>query len=413
MITLLDRYILKEHVWPFFLSFSVVMFILIIDLLLHMLDLIIGKGISVFVVGQLFLFNLAWMVALAVPMTVLVAVLMAYGQLAATHEVTGMKSGGISLYRMAAPVLVVSLLIAGGMIVFNDTILPDANHRARNLIIDLRQKKPSLLLYEKVGRVIDDLEGYLLLFNRMDPQNDQLEDIVLYRRSDTGFPLLMTAQRAKVEMDRIAEQITFTLYDGELHQIDRTDPTKYLKTHFQRHIVRINDPGRNLTRTGSSYKGDREMTIQEMRKEIDNFRREIGEHRLKIDSLTVMLHETPDSIRSQQMLVDIKSEESFIENRRKGIQRYLVEIHKKYSIPVACPIFVLIGVPLAIRTRRGGITIGFGVGLVFFLIYWAFLMGGEQLADRGFVQPWLAMWGANIFIGGIGLFLFLKEATRR
>ncbi|MBI4530880.1 MAG: LptF/LptG family permease [Candidatus Latescibacteria bacterium] len=409
MMTLLDRYILKEHLWPFFLAFSVVMFILIIDLLLQMLDMIIGKGVPVIVVGELFFFNLAWMVALAVPMTVLVAVLMAYGQLAAEREVTAIKAGGISLYRMTAPVMVVSLLIAGGLIIFNDTLLPEANHRARNLIVNLRQKKPSLLLYERVGRVIDDLDGYLLLFNGIDQRNDELEDIVLYQRSDAGFPILMTARRATVAMDRMAEQITLTLYDGELHRIDHTDPTKYLRTQFQRHIVRMSDPGRNLTRTASSHRGDREITIGQMREEIANLMKEIREHRAKVAALTASLKDTSDSTRSRQILIDIQSEESFIENRHKGVQRYLVEIHKKFAIPVACPVFVLIGIPLAIRTRRGGMTIGFGIGLGFFLVYWMFLMGGEQLADRGFVEPWLAMWGANILIGGIGLYLFLRS----
>lgn len=407
-MTLLDRYILKEHLWPFVMAFFVVMFILVIDLLLHMLDLIIGKGVSALVVGQLFLFNLAWMVALAVPMTVLVAVLMAWGQLAHANEVSAMKAGGVSLYRMAVPVVVASVLIAVGLVAFNDKILPEANHRARALLVKLRQMKPSLFLYDRAGQVIDDLEGYSLLYAGVDRKTEELEDIVLYQRSDTEMPTLITARRAGVEMDDRAERITFTLRDGELHRIDRTDPTKYLRTRFQRLVIRINDKGRGIGSAGNAQRGDREMNIRQMRESTLDLSREVRKHRTRIDSLSRMLSSVSDSSRHAQLLIEIKGEESIVVNYEKGIKRYLVETHKKFAIPVACPVFVLIGLPLAIRTRRGGMTIGFGMALGFFLVYWAFLMGGEQLADRGYMEPWLAMWQANILLGGAGLWLFLK-----
>lgn len=407
-MTLLDRYILREHLWPFVMAFFVVMFILVIDLLLQMLDLIIGKSVSVLVVGQLFLFNLAWMVALAIPMTVLVAVLMAWGQLAHANEVSAMKAGGVSLYRMAIPVIIASVLIAVGLVAFNDRILPEANHRARALLVRLRQMKPSLMLYERAGQVIDDLDGYSLLYGGVDRRTDELEGVVLYQRSDTAMPTLITARKAGVEMDNRAERITFTLKDGELHRIDQTDPTKYLRTHFQRLAIRIDNRGRGLGSAGGTQRGDREMNIRQMRESTLDLAREVQMHRVKMDSLTQILSSTSDSSRHAQLLIKVRGEESIIGNYEKGIKRYLVEVHKKFAIPIACPVFVLVGLPLAIRTRRGGMTIGFGMALGFFLIYWAFLMGGEQLADRGYIEPWLAMWQANILLGGAGLWLFFR-----
>ena len=92
------------------------------------------------------------------------------------------------------------------------------------------------------------------------------------------------------------------------------------------------------------------------------------------------------------------------------IRQYLVEIHKKYSIPVACFIFVLVGAPLGVMSRRGGVGVAASMSLGFFLLYWASLIGGEKLADREFIDPWLGMWIANIVIGLFGIFLTYRIA---
>ena len=92
------------------------------------------------------------------------------------------------------------------------------------------------------------------------------------------------------------------------------------------------------------------------------------------------------------------------------IRQYTVEIHKKYSIPVACFVFVLVGAPLGVMSRRGGVGVAASMSLGFFLLYWASLIGGEKLADREFIQPWLGMWIANIVIGAFGIFLTYRIA---
>ncbi|OGU57291.1 MAG: hypothetical protein A2V66_11720 [Ignavibacteria bacterium RBG_13_36_8] len=102
-----------------------------------------------------------------------------------------------------------------------------------------------------------------------------------------------------------------------------------------------------------------------------------------------------------------------LEINLRDINRYWVEIHKKYSLPFACIIFVLIGVPLGTMTRRGGFGVAAGVSLIFFLIYWAFLIGGEKLADRGLISPFWGMWSANILLGILGVFLLIKSARKR
>ena len=99
-----------------------------------------------------------------------------------------------------------------------------------------------------------------------------------------------------------------------------------------------------------------------------------------------------------------------IENLDRQIDQYMVEIHKKYAIPMACLVFVLIGVPLGIMARRGGFGTAATLSLGFFVLYYACLIGGEKLADRGFIDPWFGMWSANIIIGLMGLYLTFRTA---
>ncbi|MBT3602494.1 MAG: LptF/LptG family permease, partial [Candidatus Latescibacteria bacterium] len=133
----LSRYVLKEHVTPFVFGFAVIIFLLIVDLILETLDKVLGKGIPVPIVLELFFLNLAWMVALAVPMAVLVSTLMAFGRLSADGEIIAMRALGVSIFQVVRPVFVAGAILALVMLWFNDRVLPEFNHRARLLIMDI------------------------------------------------------------------------------------------------------------------------------------------------------------------------------------------------------------------------------------------------------------------------------------
>ncbi|HEX7401649.1 MAG TPA: LptF/LptG family permease, partial [candidate division Zixibacteria bacterium] len=158
---ILYRYIFREHVAPFFFGLAVIMFVLVMDFILEVLNLIIGKGLNAFVILQVFVLNLAWMLALAVPMAVLISTLMAFGRLSQDNEITALRSSGISIYRLILPPLDASLLLAAGMAIFNDRVLPELNHQARLLMTDIHQKRPTWNLKQNV--FIDEIPGYHIL----------------------------------------------------------------------------------------------------------------------------------------------------------------------------------------------------------------------------------------------------------
>ncbi|MGH2570817.1 MAG: LptF/LptG family permease, partial [bacterium] len=116
--------------------------------------------------------------------------------------------------------------------------------------------------------------------------------------------------------------------------------------------------------------------------------------------------------QARVLLRKLQSAERRVERKTRDINRYAVEIHKKYAFPVACFVFVLLGAPLGARMRRGGAGVGGGVSFAFFLVYYMASLGGEKLGDRGFIPPALGMWGINIVLGAWGLVLVLRRDAR-
>lgn len=441
MITL-HRYIFKEHIGPFFFGFSIITFILIMDFIIDLFDLIINKGLGVKGVSEVFFLNLAWMVALSIPMSVLVATLMAFGRLSADNEVTAIKAGGISLYRMIITPLILAMAIAAFLVWFNDQVLPEANHRARVLMSAIHRKRPSISLKDKEGMFINDFPGYGLLIEKVNERTSELKEVTIYDQRNQGFPVTIRAKKGRMRFSPDGERLTIYLFDGEIHEVDPSDPTQYRRFTFEKYSLNLDCKGTKLKPSDTGYRGDREMSISMMRQRIAKFQREIDFHRQRILSLaqnylkkslsrtgsigtsrdwvqkdlTPIAHlvNYPLSLEDRKAIQQLQNELRLLANKQKQVNRYLVEIHKKYSIPAACIVFVLIGAPLGVMARRGGWTVGLGISLIFFLIYWAFLIGGEELADRGIVTAFWAMWTPNFLIGGAGIYLIfhmVKETT--
>lgn len=419
---LIHRYILREHISPFFLALSVILFLLFVNLILELVDQIVGKGVPASAAVEVFVLNLAWMVALAVPMAVLVAVLMAFGRLSSDGEVAALKAVGIGLHRAAWPVLLCAGLVAGLMAWFNDRVLPDANHHARMLMDDIRRKKPSVAFADKPGLIIDDFDDYRILIGKVEPHLPVFHDIVIYRQQPGEFPHVIVASRGEMALTPDGKDMVLTLYDGEVHAVDSRDQTRYVKTAFQRQVIALGDAGRRLVRTVEDARGDREMGVAQMSAQVARYREEVRQAEATAGQVFEALARrrllghgpsAEDPLKEvQQALAQVRSEVMVLDRRQQAVNRYLVEIHKKYAISAACVAFVFVGLPLGIAFRAGGATRGAAVSIGFFLLYWMFLIGGEKLADRDYLSPALSMWAANILIGSAGAYLTWREMKR-
>ena len=423
----LDRYILREHLRPFLLSLSVLLLVLMLDTILEMMDLLISKGVPFFVVGQIALFSLAWMLALAVPMAVLVSTLMAFGRLSADGEVLAMWAGGVSPYRMLLAPLVASATLTVGMVEFDDRVLPEANHRVKVLLAAVHRKRPALSLKGREGTFVD-FPGYSLLFRKVDRKGEKLYGVTLYGRGKEGITTVLKAKWGELNISPDGETLTVTLHQGEVHQMDPKEPERYVRTNFSKYVVRISGlrMGLRLEEVG---RGDREMSIGMLKDKIKELKAKAKKAELRISEIALKLGisgKTTDEIlsharaisegklsrREKGTLRGMFTQWEVLKSYRRSINKYEVELHKKYSIPVACIVFVLVGMPLGIRVRRGGLGVGFGLSVGFFVVYWAFLIGGEELADRMLVSPWTIMWAPDLLIGALGIYLLLRMGAK-
>ena len=425
-MTTLSRYVLKEHALPFALGFVLILFVLLLDVVLQTMDQVLSKGLSPLAALQLLLFNLAWIVALAVPMAVLIAVLMTFARLAADGEIIAAKACGISFFALLRPVLAAAAVLQLLMVAFNDRVLPDWNHQARILASSLQRTKAALVLKEKEGVFIPNLGNYHLLVRRIDPQTNELSGITVYDASRPGPPVVLHAPRGRVELYGDGSYVRLELADGHMQRIESSTGDRFLHGTFTRQVLHIKDPRRQYERRNSSFRSDREMDIATMRRSVLERRREQQRAHARLDSTVAryleLQAEMPDEMATGDLVdtteapvdldrvaretaEEVRKQWRLIDNRAARINEFEVEIHKKFSIPTACLVFALVGAPLGALIRRRGAAVSVGVSLFFFWVYWMFLIGGEELADRGFIPPTLAMWAPNIVfaLAGWGL----------
>ncbi len=430
---ILYKYILRAHIGPFLFSFLTLVFVFLLQFLIKQLDQLVGKGLSVWVILELITLSLAWIVVLAVPMSVFVATLMAFGSMASNSEVTAMKASGVSLYRMMAPVIVVALLVAFLLVEFNNNVLPDANHKVATLLRDIRRKKPTLTL--QPGVFSQDIQGYSILVRKTFEDSNALEGVTLYDYTTPNLSVVITARRGAISFSPDYRKLVLNLQEGEIHRMDLSEENSYRRITFEKHRLIMNTKGFDFERSSENafIRGDRELSAREMLQRTDSLRRQNEEARQRVekwksrhfkqfyaDSIVAIPPHMPAPpllteqwytsaiTRSQTTRSSIRTEESRINYNARHINSYMVEVHKKYAIPAACLVFVLVGAPLGIMARRGGFGVAAALSFGFFLMYWASLIGGEKLADRGLISPFTGMWFANILIGVFGICLTVR-----
>ncbi len=398
--------------------------------MVKMADRLVGKGLSAWVIIQLVTYSLAWMVVLVVPMSVLIATLMAFGSMSQNNEISILKATGVSLYRMMIPPLVASVFIALFLVHFNNNIYPDANHALRILLEDISRKKPTLSLVP--GVFSQEIPNYSILVRDIDQNTNQLKDITIYDYSRQPKVDIVTASTGKIYFSQNQKKLILDLNNGEIHETDNTQKNSYEKLQFKRHKIAMPADQFTFEQSGpGGQRGDRELGAPQLKALADSIAKiqstYISDYDKRIKSLISNKNLSPLSennspgkfvyIRAQQK---IRADENTMNDilfrldfNDKEYDRYWVEIHKKYSLPFACIIFVLIGAPLGTMMRKGGFGMAAGMSLIFFLVYWAFLIGGEKLADRGLLSPLMGIWSANIFLGILGILLMIKSAREK
>ncbi len=437
---LLPRYIARELVMPFIFALGIIVFILFINFFLRAVDRFLGKGLDLFTILEYLFLNLAWIVALAVPMAVLIATLMAFGRLSEDNEINALRASGISFLTILRPALLFGTAICLLLIFFNTKILPEMNFHARLLAGDIRKMRPGLDI--EPGHFIDNIPNYSMIIRGK--KGNLMEDVRIFSKDSKEVQTSIYSKTG--ELSTLDDAIILTLYDGEIHELDLNNFSNYRRINFEKHIITIPADDLMLNRRDTANRSDREMTLDLMQeKKIKYAKRKMRvEERLHRTIMKVtgsdifpenfadtqkMLNMYKENVKQDTSLTSAqlklkerrirslerqaKNEFRLLESYIRSWNKYAVEIHKKFSLPVACILFVLVGAPLGTLSQKGGFTAAITLGFGFFLIYYIFLIGGEEMADRNIVSPIVGMWTPNVLLAILGGYLTLYSVRER
>ena len=445
----LNKYLFKQSLIPFLLSVAVITTVLFLQFLIRAVDRFLGKGLDALTIFEYLYLNLAWIIALSVPMSLLISSVMTFGRMAQQNEITALKSAGINLYNIIKPAILFGSLVGIGLCFFNNFILPEMNYNARLLARDIYKKKPELSI--EPGYFVDMIPQYTMIVKEMDGKN--FKDVKIFSKNQKSEQTTIYANQGVLSSD--GNMITIDLIDGEIHEIDLSDYDYYRKIKFKTHQIMISMDELMLNRTSESNRTDREMRVSQMIQEIEKnnnlisqiyyrinkVKEEIGITNPNANTLAIIENEIEllkqkkmnrvaekkefnkdvpiPELENKDYILSLtnnarqfKNEFTLIENYEKTNNKFKVEIHKKFTLALACVLFTMVGAPLGILVRNGGMTIASGLSIAFFLVYYILLIWGEQLADRNLLNPGLGSWLPNIilFISGM---VILKLSNKK
>ena len=251
---ILYRYIIKEHIFPFLASLSIIVFYFIMQQAVMLLERIVSKGLDGKIVLEVFIIQLGWIIALAIPMAILTATLWVFGRMSGDNEVTSIKASGQSMLTLLSPVFAAAAVVTVLLVFFMDLILPDANHRAANLLSDISRKRPAAFIEPKI--LIRDFPGYTIYITDVNPKSGELKGIRIFSDQPGQDPSSTVAANGIIRMTPDQGFLELTLFNGETHSISRKNWSDYFLCRFARQVVYIQNIDTKLERTNSSYRSD-------------------------------------------------------------------------------------------------------------------------------------------------------------
>jgi lipopolysaccharide export system permease protein len=291
-------------------------------------------------------------------MAILTATMLCFGRLSSDNEVTAMRASGISLYRIGLPVIIIGFIISLASVYLNDKILPQSHFASYKLIKQVGMKTPTA--YLETGTYIKNFEGYILYIHGI--EGNRLKNIRIYQLQDNGPTRTIIAQEGEITTYPDKDIIKLKLINGTADEPNPTNPNVFYKLNFGTYNMVLDL--KDKFSESKIEKKPKDMTIKELKEEIGRMKA------AGVDYIPL-----------------------------------LTEIHRKLAMAFSSFVFVLVGLPLAINTRRREKSVGFGMSLIVLTIYYLLLIGGQALSLRNIVSPLIGMWTANLIYFAIGLIL--------
>ncbi|MCR5049807.1 MAG: LptF/LptG family permease [Paludibacteraceae bacterium] len=456
----IDIYLLRNFLGLFLATFFIAIFILLMQFMwMHVNDLV-GKGISLGVLAEFFLYACASVVPLALPLAILLSSLIAFGNLAEKFELTAMKAAGISLFRIMRPLTIAIAMLSVGAFFFSNNVLPRSQMKLWALIFSLRQKSPELQI--PIGEFYDEISGYHI-YVREKTRKGELLNMMIYDYS-SGFhsAKVMVADTGRLASSADKRYLILELINGEsFENLDKnqqratgkTQNIPYRRETFSRKQIVI-DFSTDFNRYDESMLEDQHVSknVAQLIESIDSvkvvskqtsreqsnymikeryFSRDDRHETVELPVLDKQELETCDidslwnrlSVKRQQMAYNTAEEKArnyrdqveyhalLLDDAQRYIRKHQMELYRKFTLAFACLVFFFIGAPLGAIIRKGGLGAPVVISVIMFIVYYIIDNTGYKMAREALWPCWAGMWLSSFVLLPIGIFLTYKAAT--
>ena len=461
----LYTFMLSRFLPRFLMTFCICLFIVIMQFLWRYIDELVGKGLSIGLIGELFFHAALSLLPLALPLSILLAALMTFGDLGEHIELTALKSSGISLTTIMKPIAALIVLVAIGAFFFMNNALPRSQVKMWTLLFSMRQTSPTLDIPE--GTVYSQIPGYNIYVKRKDKERDMLYNVLIYDVSvGTMFPRIVAADSGRLSMTEDKRHLVLTLYkgawyeemkggggvngmSGELYRRE-TFHDKEILIPYDANFTRMDDEtmksqyvGKNIAELQQTIDSVRlrvdsaanlivtkmrsqpecgvplQRTVHKDGKTVTEPRKEVKlERSVDINDLIKAMPETEQQMLVNQALMrattamqDIQFQGYPVNDDNFVIRRHQIELMKKFTLSLACLIFFFIGAPLGAIIRKGGLGMPIVVSVLLFIVYYIIDNMGYKLARDGRWEVWQGMWLSSAVLLPLGVFLTKKAVN--
>jgi lipopolysaccharide export system permease protein len=428
------------------MTFFISLFVLLMQFLWKYIDDLAGKGLEWIVIFKLMVYVAVTLVPLALPLAMLLASIMTFGNLAEHYELVACKSAGMSVQRIMSPLIVLTLGICIGAFYFSDNVLPAANLRMSALLYDVRNQKPAL--YIKEGVFYNGIEGYVIKVGRKDKDNQTLHNLMIYDHTENrGNTKVTLADKGTMQMSDDDRYLILTLFDGKSYEEQRkpkgADTKPLMRTEFEKEVIRFDLSAFKLTRTNEQlFKDNYQMlNLKQLTASSDSISKKINEARANYQKYNGKYYEAGQplskgritftntdliqnfpkekqnailtaALNSARTSKNIASDAAVdISIREKSLYKHRIEWNRKFTLSFAIFILFLIGAPLGSIIRKGGLGMPLVISVIFFLTYHVISITGEKFAREGVIAVYKGMWLSSVVLLPLGIFLMYKATT--
>lgn len=443
----LDIFLLKSYLLPLILIFFVTTFLLLMQFLWRYIDDLVGKGLELSVIVELFFFAAMGILQMSLPLSVLCASIFAYGSMGDTNELIAIKAAGVPLSRMMRPLIIFNVILMIGSFIYSNNVLPYSNLRLWSLMFDVRNQRPEMNIKE--GVFFDGIDQVRLKISSKNNETNMMYDMMIYdHRNNSGNTSVIVADSATMKITDDKQYLVLTLFDGESYEdvIDRANVTQNrVKRPFRKYsfdkqevLFELEDYAFNRTNVDLFKHNSQMQNVLQLDYMEDSlhmsyvdrnyraFTQYFTNNVLKMtsskktdDAVMIDYDTLYSSLSPSDQLSSVlkalntaRSGESYLlaavdteVEQEKGLNKLRIEWHKKFTLGFACMIMFFVGAPFGALVRKGGFGVPVIVSFIFYLLYYVLTMIAEKSVKTASIAAWVGMWYPIVIILIIGIYL--------